>query len=216
MTKDKTISIIINMLEQFKIKTEYLSYKMKDGKVGFKFKICNKIKAEKVLSYADDIRMRLACRDRAKIKVLDDETFGVILPEEFGEEERIIMEEISENETNDNPIDEAVKSIKKDLKDGKTSDMLTLMKALDSKYDKYDKQVKLLEEDDDYLEVLEFAVKQGTISISEVQRHFNLGYVRAGRYIDDFENKGYISPSEGSKNRKVNITEEEFKEKYKR
>ena len=94
--------------------------------------------------------------------------------------------------------------------------MLTLMKALDSKYDKYDKQVKLLEENDDYLKVLEFAVKQGSISISEVQRKFQIGYIRAGRYIDDFENKGYITSSEGSKKRKVIITEEEFKAKYKK
>ena len=213
MTKEKTISIIINTLEQFKIETEYLSCKMKDGKVGFKFKICSKINAEEIPSCADDIRIRLACRDKVKIIVIDEETFGVILPKEFGEEKRITMGEISENDTDYNPIDKKINIIKKYLKDGKTSDMLTLMKALDSEYDKYDKQVKFLEEDEDYLQVLEYAVRKGSISISEIQRQFNIGYVRAGMYIDDFENKGYISTSEGGKKRKVIITEEEFNKK---
>ena len=209
MIKDRTANIIINALKPFKLTLEYLSCEKRDGQANFVFRLKEKIKVEKLVSFADDIRMRLACRESVKIKVISEDTVSVILSEEFAKEEQI---EASEENS---PLNEAIKIIKEELKEGKTSDMLTLMKALDSKYDKYDKQVKLLEENDDYLKVLEYAVKKGTISISEVQRKFQIGYIRAGRYIDDFENKGYISSSEGSKKRKVIITEEEFKSKHK-
>ena len=215
MIKDRTANIIINALKPFKLTLEYLSCEKKDGQANFVFRLKEKIKAEKLVSFADDIRMRLACRENVKIKGTSEDTVCVILPEEFAEEDVEKKEQIEASEEN-SPLNEAIKTIKEELKEGKTSDMLTLMKALDSKYDKYDKQVKLLEENDDYLKVLEYAVKKGTISISEVQRKFQIGYIRAGRYIDDFENKGYISSSEGSKKRKVIITEEEFKAKYKK
>lgn len=214
MIKEKTINIIINTLKPFKLTLEYLSFEKKDGQANFVFRIKEKIKAEKIVSFADDIRMRLACRESVKIKSISEDTVCVILPEEFAEE--IEMEEQIEATEENSPLNEAIKIIKEELKEGKTSDMLTLMRALDSKYDKYDKQVKLLEENEDYLKVLEFAVKKGSISVSEVQREFQIGYIRAGMYIDDFENKGYITSSEGSKKRKVIITEEEFKTKYKK
>ena len=215
MIKDRTANIIINALKPFKLTLEYLSCEKKDGQANFVFRLKEKIKVEKLVSFADDIRMRLACRESVKIKVISEDTVSVILPEEFAEEDVEKEEQIEASEEN-SPLNEAIKIIKEELKEGKTSDMLTLMKALDSKYEKYDKQVKLLEENDDYLKVLEFAVRKGSISISEVQREFQIGYIRAGRYIDDFENKGYISSSEGSKKRKVIITEEEFNAKYKK
>ncbi|MBO4251378.1 MAG: hypothetical protein J5911_01805 [Clostridia bacterium] len=215
MIKEKTVSVIRNTLEQFCLKTEFLSCKAEEGAVCFKFKVSGKINADKVLVYAEDIRMALSCREKVEIEVTGEKEFDILLPYDFGEEQPVVAEEPSFDDESLSSVEKAVKAIKKDLKEGKTCDMLTLMKAVDPKYADA-KRAKKIEEDDQYLNVLEYAVRQGTISISEVQRKFQCGFIRAARYIDDFENKGYISPSEGTKNRKVNITEEEFKEKYKR
>lgn len=87
MDKKVTIEIIINTLEQFKINLEYISCAIKNGQVSFKFKISNKVNAIKILNYVDDIQMRLACREKVIIKIIDEQTVGVILPEKFGKED---------------------------------------------------------------------------------------------------------------------------------
>jgi S-DNA-T family DNA segregation ATPase FtsK/SpoIIIE len=61
---------------------------------------------------------------------------------------------------------------------------------------------------------LALAINAGAISISQVQRRFQIGYIRAAGIIDKMEEYGYISGNEGSKNRKVYITREQFEEKY--
>lgn len=61
---------------------------------------------------------------------------------------------------------------------------------------------------------LSFAINSGAISISQVQRRFQIGYIRAAGLIDKMESLGYISGNEGSKARKVYITREEFEEKF--
>lgn len=216
MLKDKTTNIIINAVKPFKVVLEFMSCDVKDKQAYFKFKICNKINSAKMISFDDDIRMRLACREKVKIKIINENTIAIILPEEFAEEEQNIQEEIIEPNAGNSHLNEAIKAIKKDLKDGKTADMLTLMKALDSKYDKLDKQKKKIEEDERYVEVLEYLIGKEETSISDIQRHFGFGFARAASFIDDFESKGYISSCNGSKKRKVNITEEEFNAKYKK
>ncbi len=54
------------------------------------------------------------------------------------------------------------------------------------------------------------AVNSGNVSISALQRRFRVGYARAGAMVDDMERKGFISPNEGSKARRVLLTKEEF------
>ena len=49
-------------------------------------------------------------------------------------------------------------------------------------------------------------------SVSILQRRLGVGYARAGRLIDVMEQKGYIGPFEGSKPRRVLITETDWLE----
>ena len=58
--------------------------------------------------------------------------------------------------------------------------------------------------------ILKMGIERGSLSISMVQRSFEMGYARAGKMIDELEKLGYISEFEGAKSRKVLITKEEF------
>ena len=61
-----------------------------------------------------------------------------------------------------------------------------------------------VEQDDPiYNEALEFIVSTGKASASLLQRKFKLGYNRAARLIDLFEERGIIGPQQGSKPREV-------------
>jgi len=68
--------------------------------------------------------------------------------------------------------------------------------------------------DDDplYNEIYEFAVEQGKISASLIQRRFRLGYNRAARIIDTMEERGVIGPQNGSKPREVLVGNENTEE----
>ena len=54
-----------------------------------------------------------------------------------------------------------------------------------------------------YNEALEFIVSTGKASASLLQRRFKIGYNRAARLIDLFEERGIIGPQQGSKPREV-------------
>lgn len=70
------------------------------------------------------------------------------------------------------------------------------------------------EAEDVFVKALAFGIKCGTVSISQFQRRFSLGYARAGKFVDQMEKLGYITGFEGAKPRKVLITREEFEAKY--
>ena len=66
---------------------------------------------------------------------------------------------------------------------------------------------------DEYLEeAIDTVIMAGTASTSYIQRKFKVGYARAGRIIDQMEQRGIISGYEGSKPRRVLISKEQWKE----
>ena len=65
-----------------------------------------------------------------------------------------------------------------------------------------------------YIEALKYVVSIGQASISMIQRRCSVGYPKAGKIIEWMENMGYISTFDGSKARKVLLTQEEFDSKY--
>jgi S-DNA-T family DNA segregation ATPase FtsK/SpoIIIE len=62
-------------------------------------------------------------------------------------------------------------------------------------------------QDDKYDDAVKMIIEMQTASISLLQRRFRIGYNRAARLIDEMEMRGIVGPSEGSKPRKVNVTE---------
>ena len=57
---------------------------------------------------------------------------------------------------------------------------------------------------------IEVVVTAQTASVSLLQRRLRVGYTRAGRLIDMLERRGIISPYEGSKPRRVLISEHDL------
>jgi S-DNA-T family DNA segregation ATPase FtsK/SpoIIIE len=51
----------------------------------------------------------------------------------------------------------------------------------------------------------------GTASVSMLQRHFRIGYARAGRLVDMLEQGGVVGPHVGSKSREVLMSEEDLR-----
>ena len=66
---------------------------------------------------------------------------------------------------------------------------------------------------DEFLpEAVEMAIVSGQISTSLLQRRFKIGYNRAGRIIDQMEQRGIISGLDGNKPRQVLISRDEYNE----
>jgi len=62
------------------------------------------------------------------------------------------------------------------------------------------------------MEAIEVAVETRQASTSFIQRRFKVGYARAGRIIDQMEERGIISGYQGSKPREVLMTKERWQE----
>ena len=79
-----------------------------------------------------------------------------------------------------------------------------------------DKEIEEQENDDDtdplLMEAIEVVVETGQASTSFIQRRFKVGYARAGRIIDQMEERGVISGYQGSKPREVLMTLEKLNE----
>ena len=71
-------------------------------------------------------------------------------------------------------------------------------------------------EDDDtdpfLMDAIQTVVETGQASTSFIQRRFKVGYARAGRIIDQMEERGVISGYQGSKPREVLMTLEKLNE----
>lgn len=61
-------------------------------------------------------------------------------------------------------------------------------------------------------QAIEVIVEAGMASTSLLQRRLRLGYARAGRIIDELEQRGIVGPHEGSKPRQVLITRQQWLE----
>ncbi len=82
---------------------------------------------------------------------------------------------------------------------------------------KSDKELKEQASEDDetdpfLMDAIETVVETGTASTSFIQRKFKVGYARAGRIMDQMEERGIISGYEGSKPRQVLMTVERLAE----
>ena len=61
-------------------------------------------------------------------------------------------------------------------------------------------------------QAIEIVVDIGQASASLLQRKLKVGYSRAGRLVDQLEERGIIGPHEGSKPRRVLMTKTELME----
>ena len=81
---------------------------------------------------------------------------------------------------------------------------------------KTDKELAEAAEDDDtdplLMEAIDLVVETGTASTSFIQRKLKVGYARAGRIIDQMEERGVISGYQGSKPRQVLMGLEKLQE----
>ena len=66
--------------------------------------------------------------------------------------------------------------------------------------------------DEHLMDAIELVIETGQASTSFIQRKFNVGYARAGRIIDQMEERGIISGYQGSKPRQVLMTKEKWEE----
>lgn len=73
-------------------------------------------------------------------------------------------------------------------------------------------QTSAVEDDADELlsDAIETVVRAEQASVSMLQRRFRIGYNRAARLIDMMEARGIIGPADGSRPRRVLMTEDEF------
>jgi len=79
-------------------------------------------------------------------------------------------------------------------------------------HDEEEVEAGAFEYDDDlFPEAACAVVFAGSASVSMLQRHFRIGYARAGRLVDMLEQGGVVGPHVGSKSREVLMSEEDLR-----
>jgi len=87
----------------------------------------------------------------------------------------------------------------------------SLLEARDASVGEDDEDVDFDPDEDPLLDkAIEVVVQTQTASVSLIQRRLRVGYTRAGRLIDMLERRGIISGYEGSKPRRVLVSEAEL------
>lgn len=66
--------------------------------------------------------------------------------------------------------------------------------------------------DEHFEDAIELVVKKEKASVSMLQRYFRIGYNRAANLMEALEDRGIVGPEEGSKPRKVLMSQEEYEE----
>jgi S-DNA-T family DNA segregation ATPase FtsK/SpoIIIE len=87
----------------------------------------------------------------------------------------------------------------------------SLLEAPEAQFEDGDEGSEFDPDEDPLLDrAIEIVVQTQTASVSLLQRRLRVGYTRAGRLIDMLERRGIISGYEGSKPRRVLISEAEL------
>jgi S-DNA-T family DNA segregation ATPase FtsK/SpoIIIE len=87
----------------------------------------------------------------------------------------------------------------------------SLLEAPEATYEESDEDGEFDPDEDPLLDkAIEIVVQTQTASVSLLQRRLRVGYTRAGRLIDMLERRGIISGYEGSKPRRVLVSETEL------
>ena len=112
----------------------------------------------------------------------------------------------------DGEVENVVKFLKKD---GETQYDENIIETIESNGNP-DKEAVADDDGDDtdplLDEAIELVVETGQASTSFIQRRFKVGYARAGRIIDQMEQRGVISGYQGSKPREVLMSKERWEE----
>ena len=111
----------------------------------------------------------------------------------------------------DSEVENIVKYIKTDEINENSTSIL-------EKIDNIDNPVNNVSDDEDddndplLEEAIEEVIRNQTASTSFIQRKFKVGYARAGRIIDQMEQRGIVSGFQGSKPRDVLMSKERWNE----
>jgi len=92
----------------------------------------------------------------------------------------------------DNDIADEILKVKKELSGGNTDE----------------------EVDELFFDALKYVIEQGVASISLLQRRFKMGYNRAGRVLQEMEDRHFVSPYDGAKPRQVLIDMVEYQQMF--
>ena len=105
----------------------------------------------------------------------------------------------------DTEVHKVIDYIKKQVPESHYSDdvLQTIERTFDSSAD--------TDTDELLQDAIQTVIGAQTASVSMLQRRFRIGYNRAARLIDMMEARGIVGPSEGSKPRKVLMTEEQYR-----
>ena len=120
------------------------------------------------------------------------------------EEIKAVIEYTIKN--NEASYDESVeKAMDQEQSDGETSVSFNGGDGLPPQKDTLDSYFKV---------AVKIVMQNGGASTSYLQRRLSIGYSRAAKIMDQMSDKGYIAPANGSKQRKILITPEQFREDF--